>query len=59
MQTIINEVVLGIKGEPNESAEAKEFRQGIIEDIENANDIAKEKGIKNWYVDYTPEFPQI
>ena len=31
MQTIMNEVVLGIKGEPNESAEAKEFRQGIIE----------------------------
>ena len=55
----MNEVVLGIKGEPNESAEATEFRQGIIEDIENANDIAKEKGIKNWYVDYTPEFPQI
>ena len=24
----MNEVVLGIKGEPNESAEAKEFRQG-------------------------------
>ena len=55
----MNEVVLGIKGEPNESAEAKDFRQGIIEDIENSNDISKEKGIKNWYVDYTPEFPQI
>ena len=59
MQTIMNEVVLNIKGEPNESAEAKEFRQGIVEDIENAEAIAKEKGIKNWYVDYTPEFPQI
>ena len=57
MQTIMNEVVLGIKGEPNESAEAKEFRQGIIEDIENANDIAKEKGIKNTVIDFTPEFP--
>ena len=55
----MNEVVLGIKGEPNESAEAKEFRQGIIEDNENANNIAKEKGIKNLYVDYKPEFQQI
>ena len=59
MQRIINEVVGGKVVKENETGEAKKFRQGIIEDIENANDIAKEKGIKNWYVDYTPEFPQI
>ena len=53
----MNEVVLGIKGEPNESAEGKEFRQGIVEEIENASDIAKEKGIKNTVIDFTPEFP--
>ena len=55
----MNEVIGGKIVKENETGEAKKFRQGIIEDIENANDIAKEKGIKNWYVDYTPEFPQI
>ena len=51
----MNEVVLNIAPEPNESAEAKKFRQ----DIENAEIIAKEKNLEGWYVDYTPEFPQI
>ena len=55
----MNEVVLNIAPEPNESAEAKKFRQGIIQDIENAEIIAKEKNLEGWYVDYTPEFPQI
>ena len=59
MQTIMNEVVLNIAPEPNESAEAKKFRQEIIQDIENAEIIAKEKNLEGWYVDYTPEFPQI
>ena len=52
----MNEVVLGIKGEPNESAEAKEFRQEIVASVKRTRKIAKEKGIKNTVIQFTPEF---
>ena len=53
----MNEVVLGIKGEPNESSEAKEFRQEIVASVKRTRKIAKEKGIKNTVIEFTPEFP--
>ena len=59
MQRIINEVVGGKVVKENETGEAKKFRQEIVASVKRTRKIAKEKGIKNWYVDYTPEFPQI
>ena len=59
MQRIINEVIGGKVVKENETGEAKKFRQEIVASGKRTRKIAKEKGIKNWYVDYTPEFPQI
>ena len=55
----MNEVVGGKIVQENETGEAKKFRQEIVASVKRTRKIAKEKGIKNWYVDYTPEFPQI
>ena len=55
----MNEVVGGKVVKENETGEEKKFRQEIVASVKRTRKIAKEKGIKNWYVDYTPEFPQI
>ena len=59
MQKIIDEVNLGIEPSKSESKEATVFRQGIINDIETAKAIAKQKKMKGFVVDYTPEFPTL
>ena len=57
MQRIINEVVGGKVVKENETGEAKKFRQEIVASIKRTRKVAKEKGIKNTVIDFTPEFP--
>ena len=56
MQTIMNEVVGGKIVKENETGEAKKFRQECVASIKRTRKIAKEKGIKNTVIDFTPEF---
>ena len=57
MQRIINEVVGGKIVKENETGEAKKFRQEIVASVKRTRKIAREKGIKNTVIDFTPEFP--
>ena len=56
MQTIINEVVGGKVVKENETGEAKKFRQEIVASVKRTRKLAKEKGIKNTVIQFTPEF---
>ena len=57
MQRIINEGVGGKVVKENETGEAKKFRQEIVASVKRTRKIAREKGIKNTVIDFTPEFP--
>jgi len=57
MQTIMNEVVGGKIVKENETGEEKKFRQEIVASVKRTRKIAKEKGIKNTVIEFTPEFP--
>ena len=57
MQRIINEVVGGKVVKENETGEAKKFRQEIVASVKRTRKVAKEKGIKNTVIDFTPEYP--
>ena len=55
-QRIINEVVGGKVVKENETGEAKKFRQEIVASVKRTRKVAKEKGIKNTVIQFTPEF---
>ena len=56
MQRIINEVVGGKVVKENETGEAKKFSQEIVATVKRPRKVAKEKGIKNTVIQFTPEF---
>tara|TARA_Y100001973_G_C5191630_1_gene331359 strand:+ start:910 stop:1107 length:198 start_codon:yes stop_codon:yes gene_type:complete len=58
-QKIIDEEVLGLDTPKKESKEASEFRAAIRLHIDRGEQRAKKFKVKNWYIDYTPEFPDI
>tara|TARA_R100000152_G_C6670287_1_gene106779 strand:+ start:185 stop:382 length:198 start_codon:yes stop_codon:yes gene_type:complete len=58
-QKIIDEEILGLEKPEKESKEASEFRAAIRSHIDRGPKRAKKFKVKNWYVDYTPEFPDI
>ena len=53
----MNEVVGGKIVKENETGEEKKFRQEIVASVKRSRKIAREKGIKNTVIDFTPEFP--
>ncbi len=53
----MNEVIGGKAVKENETGKAKKFRQEIVPSVKRTRKIAKEKGIKNTVIDFTPEFP--
>ena len=58
-QKIIDEEVLGIEPPKKESKEVSEFRAAIRNHIDRGKERAKKFKVKDWYIDYTPEFPKL
>ena len=56
LQTIINAVVGGKVVKENDTGEAKKFRQELVASVKRTRKVAKEKGIKNTVIQFTPEF---